>query len=287
MPDTPLTAERKQAILTLLDDPSPAVRTAVLKEVRKYADAGVLMLREVVETGTPEQVEIAEQWLESLGGENHTEHFFDYIQAYEYELESGSLMLERTIFPRVDAREYFAFMHEVSGRCRELLLSPASGYEICKVINRVLFHEYGFRGDNEHYYNPLNSYLNQVISRRRGLPITLSILYILVADRCGLQLEPISLPGHFVVGCFADDEPFYIDTFVGGAIRTHDDIEEFLYQNHVQPRSEHFQPATTGEVLCRCCRNLANQYAREGDEKRASYFLGFVKAFEEAHRKHA
>ena len=279
--------ERKQAILGLLDDPSPTVNAALLKEIRRYGAVGLELLHEAVDTGSPEQVKVAKKWLFELEGHSHTELFIDYINAYEYELETGCLLLERTIFPQTDASEYYRFMHEISGRCKELLLSPSSGYEICKVMNRVIFHEYGFSGDTKHYYNPFNSYINQVIRRRKGIPLTLSVLYILIADRLGLQLDPVALPGHFVVACFNDAEAFYIDPFAGGAIRLHDDLETYLYEHHVQPRSEHFRPATAGEVLCRCCRNLMNQYSREGDEKRVAYFLGFVNAFEEAYRKHA
>lgn len=282
-----LTEARKQALAALLDDPSPTVNTAVFKEIRHHGEAGLAMLREIAEGNDPRQAGIAAVWLRELGGNNYTEAFLDFIESFRYELETGCLLLDRTVFPTLDTTIFARFMNEVAKRCRDLLLLPASGYEICKVINRVLFHEYGFRGDVEHYYNPLNSFLHQVILRRRGIPISLSVLYLLIADRCGLQLEPIALPGHFLVGCFTDDEPFYVDAYMRGAIRTQDDLENYLYQHHIAPRADFFKPAPTGEVLCRFCRNLANQYAREHNEERARFFMGFVRAFEDAYKNHA
>ena len=80
--------------------------------------------------------------------------------------------------------------------------------EICSVMNRVLFHEYGFRGAGKDFENPQNSFLHRVLERRKGLPITLSVIYILIARRLGFDLEPIGLPGRFMVGCFSDERPF-------------------------------------------------------------------------------
>jgi hypothetical protein len=102
------------------------------------------------------------------------------------------------------------------------------------VLNRVLFHEYGFRGNVERYTDPLNSFLDEVLSRRKGLPITLSILYVLVAQRIGLILEPVGLPGHFVAGCFSEDDPFFIDAFDQGALRTPAE----LLANNLRPRPD-------------------------------------------------
>lgn len=287
MASTPINARRQEALVKLMDDETPVVRAAVMKEIRRHGSAGMDLLRQVVSRNEEPAATLARDWLREFGEINGAEAFLDFIGSYRYELETGCLLLDKTVFPQLDTREYYTFMNEAASRCRELMLMPASGYEITRVINRVLFHEYGFRGDSDNYYNPLNSYLHQVVKRRRGIPITLSILYILLADRCGLTLEPIALPGHFMVGCFSDDEPFYIDVFARGSVRTQDDVEVFLMEHHIQPRAEHFRPAPVGDILARCCRNLANQYAREQDEQRVRFFKNFVRAFEEAYRNHA
>ena len=76
--------------------------------------------------------------------------------------------------------------------------------EYCTIINRVLFHEQGFRGAGKKFENPDNSIVHKVLKSKQGLPITLSLIYILVARRVGLDLEPIGLPGRFMVGCFSE-----------------------------------------------------------------------------------
>ena len=113
-------------------------------------------------------------------------------------------MLARTVNPRLDAGRCCEQLDAIAARCRELIVEPSSAREKCRVLNRVLFHDYGFRGNIEHYTDPLNSYLDVVLERKKGIPVSLSIVYLLVAQRAGLELEPVGLPGHFMVGCFLD-----------------------------------------------------------------------------------
>jgi hypothetical protein len=87
-----------------------------------------------------------------------------------------------------------------------------------------LFHENGFRGNVEHYTDPLNSFLPLVLERHKGIPISLCLVYLLVAQRLGLDLEPVGIPGHFLVGCYHEDAPLFIDPFEQGAFRTTCDV---------------------------------------------------------------
>ena len=260
-----LSKERKDALLMLLDDPSPSVREASDEPVSGAA----------------------REWLSKLAGEDPQDSFVSFINSFQYELETGSLMLDRTIFTDLDTAAYYNFMESVAKRCRELMLYPSTVHERCKVINRVLFHEYGFRADSDDLLSPLNSYLHQVVKRRKGLPITLSILYILIAERCNIQLEPISLPGYFMVGCFQDRSPFFIDPYGHGVMRSLPQLGEYLTKRNIHPQEKYFHPSPVGEVICRTCRNLANQYAHEKDIDRSEMFSGFVKTFHAAYRKHA
>src|SRR6185436_18270988 len=144
----------------------------------------------------------------------------------------------------------------------------------------------GFHGNVENYTEPLNSFLDSVLERKTGIPISLSIVYLLVAQRVGLTLEPVGLPGHFVVGCFLDDTPFFVDTFDGGVFRSADEIFAALRANKVVPKVTDLAPTPVREVLCRSCRNLVNHYRAVGDNARAKLFAGFVEEFETVYAKH-
>src|SRR5690606_32768499 len=154
------------------------------------------------------------------------------------------------------------------------------------IINRVLFHDFDFRGNVENYTDPDNSFLDQVLERRRGLPLSLSILYLLVAERLGITLEPIGLPGHFMVGCFVDNAPFFIDPFDGGMFRSPEEIFLFLRSHDISPTLADLAPTPVREVLCRCCRNLANHYESNGDAGHAALFDSFVAEFESTYTRH-
>jgi len=281
---TPLKASRKRALLGLLDDTNSIVRQAVKAELERLGPVGVALLREATHTENPNIGNAARELLEALSGGQPERVFRDFIRSFNYELETGVLLLDRVANPGVGILDYERFLAEVSDRCRELLLHPSTVWEKCRTINRVVFGEYGFCGDLDNFYDPRNSFLSDVIERRRGIPISLAILYLLVADRCGLELSPVALPGRFMVGCFLDAEPFYIDVFDGGVFRALDEIEEMLepYDMEIEPAA--FAPCPVGEVLARCCRNLVNQYSRAGDPDKARLFAEYVNEFDAAYR---
>lgn len=227
----------------------------------------------------------ARRLLEELRNANPSEEFRAFIRSQNYELETGMILLCRVAYPNLDAAVICNQVDEIADRCRELLVKPTTPRERCLIINRVLFHELGFRGNNEDYGNPENSYLNRVFETRKGLPITLSILYILVGQRIGAELDPIAYPGHFLVGCFEDDMPFYIDPFTRGKFCSPEQLlgtsNGFLTLSQIGDLA----PAPIREVLCRCCRNLANHYKRRGDESMSRLFASYIVDFENAHHK--
>lgn len=280
----PLDDARRRALLALLDDTNTVVRRAVTTELERLGATGLALLRDASHTDKPALARAACELLESLAGGEPERVFRDFIRSFNYELETGVLLLDRVANPAVGMADYERFLAEVADRCRELLVHPSTAWEKCRVINRVLFGEYGFAGDNESFYDPRNSFLSEVILRRRGIPISLSILYLLVADRCHLELSPVAFPGRFMVGCFLDADPFYIDVFEGGTFRGMEEIEEMLEPYDVDLEPGTFAPCPVGEVLARCCRNLANQYRRTGDPNRAKLFADYVNEFEAAHR---
>jgi len=276
-----------EALRRLLDDTSPQVREALVEEFRRLGNPGITFLRETAETGGGELAPHARRFLRELGGEDTVSTFLEFIRSFQYEMETGMLLLERSVYPGVGVVDTHGFLDSVATRCRQLMLTPSSAREKCLVLSRVLFHENGFRGDAENYHNPLNSFLHYVIRRRRGIPLTLSVLYILVGMRCGIELEPVALPGRFMAGCFQDDEPFFIDAYERGVFRNEDDLRGYFRHLEMPFDPAAMMPAPVGEVLARCCRNLVNQYTASRDHTRAKLFAEFVHEFELAYKRHA
>jgi len=280
----PATAE---ALRRLLDDPTPQVREALLDELGRQGESGLAFLRATVDGPDAALAAHARRFLRELGGEDTVQMFLEFIRSFTYEMETGLLMIERTVYPALSPADSHGFLDGAAARCRQLLLAPSTAREKCLVLNRVLFHEYGFRGEAENYHDPRNSFLNQVIHRRRGIPLTLSAVYILVALRCGIELEPVSLPGRFIVACNLGAEPFYIDAYERGAFRGEEELRAYFRQIEQPFEPAALMPAPIGEVLSRCCRNLVNQYTAARDHAKAKLFAEFVHEFDLVYRRHA
>lgn len=279
MDKTPFSLRETEVFSTLLDDASQPVRAALLAAFAARPEAAQAVLVEWSKGKDRALAWHARWYLTELRFSDPAAEFRGFIQSMNYELETGSLLLARTVFPGLDAGACVERLDGLAARCRELIAEPATARERCRALNRVLFHEEGFRGNTEHYEDPLNSFLPSVLERRKGLPISLSIVYLLVARRIGLEMEPVGMPGHFLTGCFVEGLPFYVDAFERGTFRTAGELMLFLRSRGHEPSPVDLAPTPVREVLCRCCRNLAAHYAAAGDEARAGQFASFVEEF--------
>lgn len=281
-----LSEARRDALLGLLDDATPPVRKALLAHFVEIGAPAVQFLQEVAHGSHRVLARHAAWYLDELKFCDPVAEFRGFIRSLNYELETGAMLLSRTVSPGLDVGECCSLLDQIAARCRELITLPATTREQCRVINRVLFHEWGFHGNVEHYTDPLNSLLDQVLLRRKGIPISLSTIYLLVAERLGLELEPVGLPGHFIVGCFTEAKPFFVDPFDRGIFLDTDEVFALLRANKIVPKSTDLMPTPIREVLCRSCRNLVNHYKAAGDDEHAKLFASFVDEFDSAYEKH-
>ncbi|WP_158277564.1 transglutaminase-like domain-containing protein [Opitutus sp. ER46] len=277
----------QDALISLLDDTNATVRRALLSRFTQLGSAAVPFLQTIAQGSNRILARHATWFLEELKFSDPVAEFRGFIRAQNYDLEAGALLLARTADPQLDVAECGRELDAIAERCRALIVEPSSMREKCRVMNRVLFHEWGFHGNVEHYTDPHNSFIDQVLRRRTGIPISLSVVYLLVGERLGLSLEPVGLPGHFIVGCFTDDLPFFIDAFDRGVFRDADEIYELLRANNIIPKASDLAPTPVREVLCRSCRNLVNHYTAAGQPEQARVFAGFVEDFEATYERHA
>ncbi len=143
---------------------------------------------------------------------------------------------------------------------------------VLEAINRVLFEQEHFSGNGEDYYNPANSFLNDVLERQVGIPITLSLLYIEVGQRIGLSLDGIGLPFHFVVGCRLPDCILYIDPFERGVIYNEQECRERvrrMLKGRTKLHPQWFQPVSKRQFLARMLNNLKHIYMSREEYERA------------------
>lgn len=187
-----------------------------------------------------------------------------------------ALLIARDEYPQLDADHYEAVVGAHARHLREPVEALEAGPKKMAVINRHLFEELGYAGDNEHYYDPRNSYLNEVFERRLGNPISLALVQIEVARRLGVALDGVSFPGHFLVRLPVDDGLLVMDPFNGGRPLDEDELRQrarpHLGGEAPDDRAlvQILSPATHRAILMRVLRNLHGVYAERDDWERAA-----------------
>jgi regulator of sirC expression with transglutaminase-like and TPR domain len=180
------------------------------------------------------------------------------------DLARACLMIAQDAYPALDIDRYVG---EIDRLGRRLGPRPASVEAGVLALNELLFADLGYHGNLDDYYDPCNSYLNDVIDRRTGIPITLSILYLEVGRRAGLPLEGVSFPGHFLVRAEIRGHVLVLDPFDGGAPQSEHDLRERLKRVIPEgaaaegpvaelPLDQFLEPASKRHILMRVLRNL-------------------------------
>ena len=136
------------------------------------------------------------------------------------DLEQGAFLIARYAYPSLTSPRIRRQLDDMAQEVRDRIGPRASGEETVKTLNRYLFTEQGFKGNTKNYYEFENSYLNCVIDRRTGIPISLSTVYLLIGKRLGLPVHGIGMPGHFLVKYESDRYKIFVDCFNGGALLT-------------------------------------------------------------------
>lgn len=136
-------------------------------------------------------------------------------------------------------------------------------HTIVETVSTVLFDEHGFKGNRDDYYNPGNSYLHQVIKERKGIPISLSSLILILAERLNLPFRGVGMPAHFILSFPTADDPIYLDPFNEGKLLSKNDCVQFLNRTGFGFVPEYLEPVDNKEIILRSLRNLAKIFSKK------------------------
>ena len=178
-------------------------------------------------------------------------------------LADAALLLACEEYPQLSLSPYLDELDRMAEKVSQRLGGNGSPLDTIHAINGVLFTDYGFRGNDSNYYDPRNSFLNEVIDRRTGIPITLSAIYIEVAQRIDLRVEGVGLPGHFIVKHRSRNDEIFIDPFNQGSILTRDQCRGLLRHVQLDPDEEFWlRRVTNRQILVRMLTNLKVIYMK-------------------------
>jgi regulator of sirC expression with transglutaminase-like and TPR domain len=185
------------------------------------------------------------------------------LEDEKIDLIRGALVIARTEYPHLEIEEY-AGRVETMARRAAALAPGQDPHRILAALNEVVFEQANLRGNRENYYDPRNSFLNDVLDRGLGIPITLSIIYMEVAKRVGFPLSGVGMPGHFLLKHHGEDgQERLIDCFNRGDILSRQDCQSRLdeiYSGEMKLRPEFLHPISRRQILTRMLNNLKTVY---------------------------
>jgi regulator of sirC expression with transglutaminase-like and TPR domain len=197
----------------------------------------------------------------------------EYLRSKELSLDRGMFMIAKVLqHPSLDIERELKVLDSMAQDIKSLLQGRQRPTEIINMINEYLFEKHGFNGNTEDYYDPRNSYLNDVIERKTGIPITLSALYMELARRIGLILHGVGFPGHLLVKHLYHDVAIVIDPFNKGRILSTEDCQRLLdrlYSGQVRFEPRFLESVTNEQMLIRMLRNLKEAYMHSYDYDKA------------------
>lgn len=260
------------ALINLLEDPDETVFKAVTGKIREKGPDAIPSLERAWESSLNQDLQQKiEELIQEIQFTNVSDELRTWINSGAPNLLYGAYLVAKYQYPDL----YFSEIEQqIESLKREVWLElneNLTALEKVRVINHILFAVNKFTRNSSNFYSPRNSYINQVLETKKGNPISLSILYSEIAQRLDLPLHGINLPLNYVLAWMDpgfEDDPngvlFYVNPYNRGTILSKRDIDNFLYQQKLEPRPEYYIPCSNATTIERVVRNLLFSYEKLG-----------------------
>ncbi len=233
-----------------------------LKEVSRGRSSPLVVKRTAEVIGTIKLYALDQDW------EN-------YAESDSPSLEAGLFLLARFHAPDLNPIPHQRELDRMADILRERISHDVSVSATIASFNQYLFYERHFSGNRAEYYLPENSYIHTLLQSKKGIPISLSALYLILAQRLSLPIYGIGMPGHFLIQWFDQQHKIYIDPFDKGRILTEDDLKAWLVKDGVAFKAAYLQRVTTCQILVRMMNNLIYIYQQRGEGGKAAWLSRF------------
>jgi len=254
-----------KALISLLDDPDAAI-------YQELED-------KLIASGPPVVPFLEQQWETSFDAllQSRVEQIVHKIQFNEVkndlqlwmisnqeDLLEGLLIINLYQYSQLNEPEIYQQLAELKREAWYLMMYEMSPLEKVKLLNNVLFRDFGLSGNTSDYHAPQNSFINKVFETKKGNPISLACIYSLVAQRLDIPIYGVNLPKHFVLAYMNEENPeevlFYINVFNRGQVMQESDIQSFLQQLNLPFSDQYTKPCENLDIIRRVLRNLLAAY---------------------------
>ncbi len=275
-----LPENQRTALVSLLADEDPAVYHLVRSKLLSYGPAACAWLRPQTLSSDPRMRRRALEILNHQARRVSDERFLEFCRrnGEDLELEEGVGLLAQTQYPGMNREAYSALFDTWSSELRDRLSPRATAEQTLTAINRFLFEELGFEGNEHCGYQADCCYLNRIVDERSGDPIGLCAVYLFITRRLRLPVTGIGLPGHFICRYQSSTAEVFIDCFRKGIFLTKADCIKYLLHANYGLSEGHLSPVSPKRMVLRMCHNLVLTYGHLEQSEEAARVQRYVSA---------
>ena len=262
------------ALITLLDDPDEKTYALIQEKIFSFGMDAVPHLEKALENTFDHVIQKRiEIMIRKLYRENIHFDFLNWLNLGSSDLLKGFVLVTKTQYPDLDEEKLFQQIEEIRMDIWLELNDNLTALENVKVLNHLIYDVHHFDGNKINPAAPQNAYLNSLLETRKGSPLSLGMLYIILAHKLGLPVYGVNLPQHFILAYLTDfcqsnptaeDVLFYINPFNKGAVFTRREIELYISQLKVKSEESFFAPCSNVEIIKRLLNNLIFSYNQLG-----------------------
>lgn len=264
------------ALVKLLDDPDEEIYQHVQERLKSY---GLEVISHLEKTWEQSLNTVLQERIENLVHSIQFNALKEDLNLWAvsgaFDLLQGALIINRYQYPDLDEQHIINQIEELKREIWLNLQYEMSSIEKIKLINHVLYYQYGFTGNTKNHHDPQNSYLSQVLESKKGNQISLAIIYATLAQKLDIPVYGVNLPQHFILGYIDEQNKeqdngvlFYINAFNKGAIFGKHDVDQFLKQLNLDPQPGFYTPCSNIEIIRRVIRNLISAYENLGSTEK-------------------
>jgi len=268
------------ALITLLGDDDLKVKNIAQQKLLELGEPAQQTLRQVAFSDSDGRTRIAAQaLLEGFRLERLAQDFNKINRVSDFDLESACFILAKIEYPELDIQQYVNKIDQLALETERRLYGIQGERDKVEVINHFLFDEKGFHGNEKSYYEPENSYINKVLDRQTGIPISLSALYLFLAGRLNLPVCGVGFPGHFLLKYRSNSRPFFIDAFNSGQILSQQECEHFLRKRGYAFHPYYLNTSESRDILARMIKNLVLIYLQKNQQNKINTLVKIFSEF--------